>query len=113
MAQPHTPAQTIGPFFRVALDFPAPGRFGARAGVPLEGRVLDGADAGVGDALVELWDGRDLARCHSDASPASRRDATSAIGPPELTTSTVPSAASVVRRSASWTRCEKTGNDYS
>ncbi len=68
MALPHTPSQTIGPFFHVELSFRAPGRFGAaRGGVPLAGSVLDGAGAGVPDALVEMWDGRDLARCHTDA----------------------------------------------
>jgi protocatechuate 3,4-dioxygenase alpha subunit len=68
MAFPHTPSQTIGPFFRVALDFPAPGRFGDdRDGVALEGTLYDGAGAGVADALVEMWDGRALARCHTDA----------------------------------------------
>ena len=69
MASPHTPSQTIGPFFHVALSFPAPGLFGtARTGVPLAGSVLDGAGDGVSDALVELWDGHDLARCHTDAN---------------------------------------------
>jgi protocatechuate 3,4-dioxygenase alpha subunit len=58
----HTPSQTIGPFFHVALSFPAPERFS------LSGSVLDGAGAGVSDALVEMWDGRALARCHTDAA---------------------------------------------
>jgi len=58
----HTPSQTIGPFFHVALSFPAPQRF------TLSGSVLDGAGAGVSDALVEVWDGRALARCHTDAA---------------------------------------------
>lgn len=62
MAHLHTPSQTIGPFFHVVLAFPAPGRFS------LSGSVLDGAGAGVSDALVEIWDGRELARCHTDAS---------------------------------------------
>ena len=68
MAQPPTPSQTIGPFFHVALSFPAPGTFGGvRDGVVLSGRLLDGAEKGVADALLELWDGRELARCHTDA----------------------------------------------
>ena len=62
-----TPSQTIGPFFHVALPFPPPARFADRDGVPLAGRVLDGAGEAVGDALVELWDGHDLARCSTDA----------------------------------------------
>ena len=53
-----TPGQTIGPFFGYALPYPGdselvpPGRAGA---VRLHGRVLDGAGAGVPDAVVELW----------------------------------------------------------
>ncbi len=71
MSLPHTPSQTIGPFFHVALSFPAPGTFGGRRdGRLLSGRVLDGADAGVADALVELWDGEELARCQTDAAGA-------------------------------------------
>ena len=62
MSPLHTPSQTIGPFFHVELSFPAPERF------TLSGAVLDGADAGVSDALVEIWDGRALARCHTDAA---------------------------------------------
>jgi protocatechuate 3,4-dioxygenase alpha subunit len=68
VAFPHTPSQTIGPFFRVVLDFPAPALFGdGGAGVLLAGTLYDGAGAGVSDALVEMWDGRTLARCHTDA----------------------------------------------
>ena len=65
-----TPSQTIGPFFHVVLPCPAPARFGGRAGVSLTGRVLDGDGAPVGDALVEMWDGRDLGRCSTDAGGA-------------------------------------------
>ena len=65
-----TPSQTIGPFFHVALPCPAPGRFGDRDGSTLAGRVLDGDGAPVGDALIEMWDGRELARCSTDAEGA-------------------------------------------
>ncbi len=53
-----TPSQTIGPFFHFALPWPGaaeivdPGRADA---LRIEGRVFDGADAPVGDALVEVW----------------------------------------------------------
>ena len=53
-----TPGQTVGPFFGYALPFAGgpelvpPGRSDA---VRLTGRVLDGAGAGVPDALLELW----------------------------------------------------------
>jgi protocatechuate 3,4-dioxygenase alpha subunit len=64
-----TPSQTIGPFFHLTLGSPGPARMvgddhpGATA---LSGRVLDGAGDGVSDALVELWDGDNFARCHSE-----------------------------------------------
>jgi protocatechuate 3,4-dioxygenase, alpha subunit len=64
-----TPSQTIGPFFHLTLGSPGPARMvaddhpGAKV---LAGRVLDGAGDGVSDALVELWDGENFARCHSE-----------------------------------------------
>jgi protocatechuate 3,4-dioxygenase alpha subunit len=53
-----TPSQTIGPFFHEALrwrnghrvDLAEPG-----ATVRLTGRILDGAGAPVGDAMIETW----------------------------------------------------------
>ncbi|MGF1645830.1 MAG: protocatechuate 3,4-dioxygenase subunit alpha [Kineosporiaceae bacterium] len=53
-----TPGQTAGPFHGFALPWPGgqhlvpPGSPGA---VRFTGRVLDGAGAGVPDALVEIW----------------------------------------------------------
>jgi protocatechuate 3,4-dioxygenase alpha subunit len=55
-----TPSQTIGPFFRFALDWMAerdlvpaghPGR------VVVSGRVLDGDGQPVPDAMIEVWQG--------------------------------------------------------
>lgn len=54
-----TPSQTIGPFFHKALlradgnDLTPHGGAGER--VVIEGRVLDGDGAAVGDAMVEIW----------------------------------------------------------
>jgi protocatechuate 3,4-dioxygenase alpha subunit len=49
-----TPSQTAGPFFAIGLarrpQNELPG-----GDMPLRGRVLDGEDAPVSDALVELW----------------------------------------------------------
>ena len=46
-----TPSQTVGPFFTLGLrDHPCP-----NGPIRLEGRVLDGAGAGVPDAMVEVW----------------------------------------------------------
>jgi len=53
-----TPGQTVGPFFGYALpyaggpDLVPPTQ---PAAIQLTGRVLDGAGAGVPDALVEIW----------------------------------------------------------
>lgn len=70
-----TPAQTIGPFFHVALCGPADGRLaepGSAGAFELAGRVLDGAGAPVSDALLELWqtDGRESAFCRAATSEA-------------------------------------------
>lgn len=53
-----TPTQTVGPFLALALRWPD-GPLVVPEGTPrafwLRGRVLDGAGAGVADALVETW----------------------------------------------------------
>jgi protocatechuate 3,4-dioxygenase alpha subunit len=53
-----TPSQTIGPFFHEALRWPEGAHVQlAEAGkrVVISGRILDGAGAPVGDAMVETW----------------------------------------------------------
>jgi protocatechuate 3,4-dioxygenase, alpha subunit len=58
MAAQRTPSQTIGPFFHEALrwkdggnvTFAEPGRR-----IVITGRVIDGAGAPVGDAMMETW----------------------------------------------------------
>jgi protocatechuate 3,4-dioxygenase alpha subunit len=70
-----TPAQTIGPFFHGALCRAGDGRLaepGSPEALELRGRVLDGAGAPVGDALLELWqtDGRDSAFCRAATNDA-------------------------------------------
>jgi protocatechuate 3,4-dioxygenase alpha subunit len=52
-----TPSQTIGPFFAVAMEDESPG-----GPLRLDGRVLDGEDRPVSDAMLELWDGEHFAR---------------------------------------------------
>ena len=59
MSPPQTPSQTVGPFFKPALirsgqeSMVTSKTRGER--ITIEGRVLDGDAAGVGDAMIELW----------------------------------------------------------
>jgi protocatechuate 3,4-dioxygenase, alpha subunit len=56
---PLTPSQTVGPYFRIGLewlfraDLTGPGVAGPR--VAVSGRILDGEGVPVDDALLELW----------------------------------------------------------
>ena len=59
MPLPVTPAQTVGPFLRIGLEWLTTDDL-SRAGVPgerivIEGRVLDADGAPVPDALLEFW----------------------------------------------------------
>lgn len=85
-----TPAQTVGPYFRIGLDWPDAWRVAtgdsASPRITLRGRVLDGDGAAVPDALIEIWqadtqgqyhlgsaDGfRGLGRCGVDAEGGFR-----------------------------------------
>lgn len=68
-----TPSQTVGPFFGFAMPFEgdahavAPGSDGA---VRIEGQVFDGAREPVPDAVLEVSDGQQFARCGTDAEGA-------------------------------------------
>jgi protocatechuate 3,4-dioxygenase alpha subunit len=68
-----TPSQTVGPFFGFALPFEkdseavdptAPGT------IRIEGQVLDGAGEHVADALLEVSNGHQFARCRTDTEGA-------------------------------------------
>jgi protocatechuate 3,4-dioxygenase alpha subunit len=53
-----TPGQTVGPFYGFALPWPGGEHLvppGSPGSVRFTGRVLDGAGAGVPDALLEIW----------------------------------------------------------
>lgn len=53
-----TGGQTIGPFFGYALPYAGDSelvRPGSADAIRLHGRVIDGAGAGVPDALIEVW----------------------------------------------------------
>jgi len=68
-----TPSQTVGPFFGFAMPFEsdayaaAPSSDGA---VRIEGQVFDGAGEPVPDALLEISDGEQFARCGTDREGA-------------------------------------------
>jgi protocatechuate 3,4-dioxygenase, alpha subunit len=58
MSMLRTPSQTIGPFFHESLRWRDGGRVAfAEKGtaIVLAGRVFDGADNPVGDAMIETW----------------------------------------------------------
>jgi protocatechuate 3,4-dioxygenase, alpha subunit len=68
-----TPSQTLGPFFAYALTPAEYGRVGVASNVLVDantsgkrihviGRVVDGAGAPVGDAMVEIWQANALGR---------------------------------------------------
>lgn len=60
-----TPSQTVGPFFGFAL-LPVDGADALR----VEGQVIDGAGEPVGDALLEVSQGDQFARCRTDEEGA-------------------------------------------
>jgi len=68
-----TPSQTVGPFFGFAMPFAgdahavAPGSDGA---VRIEGQVFDGGGEPVPDAVLEISDGDQFARCGTDREGA-------------------------------------------
>lgn len=63
-----TPSQTVGPFFAIGLSR-GPTNELPDGSVRLQGRVLDGEGAPVGDAVVELWnEDAGFARCATDPS---------------------------------------------
>lgn len=68
MKRPPTPSQTVGPFFGFALPFE--GDTDAGGDQRIEGRVLDGAGEPVPDALVEISQSDQFARCRTDPEGA-------------------------------------------
>jgi protocatechuate 3,4-dioxygenase alpha subunit len=66
-----TPSQTVGPFFAIGLCRERQNQLIAGGSVRVVGRVLDGAEDPVPDAVVELWQRGDAGtlwgRCGTDA----------------------------------------------
>jgi protocatechuate 3,4-dioxygenase alpha subunit len=77
-----TPSQTVGPFFHYALPYDAGPRLAGadRAGtITLSGRVLDGEDAPIPDAMVEIWQADEYGRLetvgvHGEVGPGEFRN---------------------------------------
>ena len=65
-----TPSQTVGPFFSIGLFHETQKNVVPDGSVRLVGRVLDGAEEPVADAVVELWQPEGWGRCGTDADGA-------------------------------------------
>ena len=68
-----TPSQTVGPFFGFALPFDKDSEAvdpTAPGAIRIEGQVLDGAGDLVADALIEVSNDHQFARCRTDAEGA-------------------------------------------
>ena len=68
-----TPSQTIGPFFGFALPFADDATAvpsGSTDTLRIEGQVVDGAGDPVPDALLEISQSEQFARCRTDAEGA-------------------------------------------
>ena len=68
-----TPSQTVGPFFGFALPFDKDSEAvdpTAPGAVRIEGQVLDGAGKLVADALIEVSNDHQFARCRTDPEGA-------------------------------------------
>ncbi len=68
-----TPSQTVGPFFGFALPFEEDAEAvtaGAEGAIRIEGQVLDGAGEPVPDALLEVSQGEQFARCLTNVEGA-------------------------------------------
>jgi protocatechuate 3,4-dioxygenase, alpha subunit len=66
-----TPSQTVGPFFAIGLFRPGQNELVSGGAVRVVGRVLDGAEEPVPDAVVELWQASEggtlWGRCGTDS----------------------------------------------
>ena len=73
MSHVPTPSQTVGPFFSIGLSALCRGKIGCVFAegqrVVIRGRVLDGDDEPVPDAVLEIWQAGEVARddCGPDA----------------------------------------------
>ena len=92
-----TPSQTVGPYYVIGLVRRDDSRLASRAGagaMQLVGAVFDGQGMGIGDGMIEIWDGERWAR--SGTGAGGRLAFTVTAGGRESPRSTpVPAACSV------------------
>ena len=71
-----TPSQTVGPYFKIGLDWPDAWHVAAddKAGprIALRGQVLDGDGVPVTDALIEIWQADSDGRYHASRAGGFR-----------------------------------------
>ncbi len=71
-----TPSQTVGPYFRIGLDWPDAWRLAVDDSIAprvvLRGRVLDGEGAPVVDALLEIWQADRAGQYHASSERGFR-----------------------------------------
>jgi protocatechuate 3,4-dioxygenase alpha subunit len=62
-----TPSQTVGPYFTIGLCRETQNEVVPGGSVHVVGRVLDGNDEPISDAMIELWQPEGWGRCGTDA----------------------------------------------
>jgi protocatechuate 3,4-dioxygenase alpha subunit len=65
-----TPSQTVGPYYVIGLVRRDDSRLAERTdagAVQLTGALLDGQGTGIGDGMIEIWDGGRWARSGTDS----------------------------------------------
>jgi protocatechuate 3,4-dioxygenase alpha subunit len=67
-----TPSQTVGPFFALALPFAGDAEAAGvdEGAIRIEGQVLDGEGQPVAEAILEVWESDQFARCRTDSEGA-------------------------------------------
>lgn len=76
-----TPSQTVGPYFKIGLDWPHAYRLTESShAFAITGQVLDGDGVPVPDALIEIWQADVSGRYDSETFAGSGRCAAGAAG---------------------------------
>lgn len=71
-----TPSQTVGPYYKIGLDWPQANRLVAAhtsgPHIVVQGQISDGAGEVVPDALIEIWQADAAGHYHAGANAAFR-----------------------------------------